>query len=800
MNAPLSARVLKILEWDQVLGELAARTSSEPGAQCVRALAPAGKERIEPQLRMITEIKELLGKGEAPSFSGVTDIAPSCVLARKGGSLKLAEIAAVREFVIASQALRGFLTLHRADIPSLSDELSLTSPLKEIGASLIPALTDANELSEARYPVLARLKGEMFRLRQETEKALLALVYAPSMERAVQERVFTTRNDRYVILVKAQYKNSVRGTALDVSSSGQTVYMEPDGVHQANNRLISLSVELQMEIGRIVRELSELVGAHADELMANLERAAYLDFLCAAAALSAHIRGSAPEVLDEPRMQLYGARHPLLYLMNPGGTVANDISLGDPYRCLIISGANTGGKTVLMKTIGLSALLLMHGLHLPAGPDSRAGLYTDIMADIGDDQSIAQSLSSFSGQIVVMGEMIERARPGSLVLIDEIAQGTNPRQGAALAQALLERLVESGASIIVTTHYGELKELGSGDARFVNASVSFDMETLAPTYRLHVGIPGASYAIEIARNYGVPEDVLARAQALLDERSTTAEGLIESLQRHARELDEERARLGDAQVELDKEKRAFADKVRRQAHTAEELKFERGVEFLDELRSFRVKIASRMKEIQQAGMKDAVTLQKEALAIEAGVRGRMQNEGPARFLDRYANFDPDAAIPGARVLVIPLEKEGTLGPLDRAAGTAEVVLGRGLKSRYRWKDLMLPRGAPPAPPRKEKPKEPEPEEKFVPLTVQTSYNTVDMRGMRVEEALAKMESEFDRMTRSGIRVAVVIHGHGTGALKAAVRSTLPHSGYVMDFRPGEMGEGGDGVTIVTLRD
>jgi len=396
--------------------------------------------------------------------------------------------------------------------------------------------------------------------------------------------------------------------------------------------------------------------------------------------------------------------------------------------------------------------------------------------------------------------MLERARPGSLVLIDEIVVGTNPRQGAALAQALLEKLVESGASIVVTTHYGELKELAAGDRRFMNASVSFDVETLAPTYRLHVGAPGASYALEIARNYGVPEDVLARAQALLDERGTTAEGLIETLQRRTQDLDEERAQLDGARSDLEKDRRAFSDRVRRQAQTAEELKFERGVEFLEEIRNLRVKIAGRMKEIQQAGMKEAVALQREAAAIESRVRAQMQSEGPARFLDRYTKFDAGAVSPGARVFVVPFQQEGTLGQVDRGAGTAEVVLGRGIKSRYRFADLMLPRTIIPVKKPREKPTEPAADEKFVPLTVQTSYNTVDMRGMRVEEALSRMDAEFDRMARSGIRAAVVIHGHGTGALKEAVRKKLPFSNYVLDFRPGEMGEGGDGVTIVTLRD
>lgn len=807
MSADISRRVLDILEWDSVIEALRARCSTGPGSEAATAIRPLEREGVGRRLRAVSELKNLISQGESPDLSGIADISGSCALARKGGLLKIAELCAVRDFALASERILQYLKKHRGELSSLEDESARLAPLDGIGNELSGAFTESGELSDARFPELRRIRDEIRAARQQIEKQLGAMIYSPALERAIQEKVLGTRNERYVILVKANMRNSVPGAALDISSSGATLFIEPEEIRAQNNALVSLSMDLQVETHRILKKLSSRVGKDADQLEGNLELLANLDLLCAAARLSISLRGSEPDLADEPIMRLYGARHPLLYLMHPDTTVPSDISLGSPHTCLVVSGANTGGKTVLLKTIGLCALLALHGLHLPASPDSAIGLFGGIMADIGDDQSIAQSLSTYSGQIVIIKEMMERADAGSLVLIDEIVVGTNPRQGAALAQAVIEQLADSGARMVVTTHYPELKELASYDDRFVNASVSFDLESLSPTYALRTGLPGSSYTLEIARTYGIPAPVLARAAGLLDERELNVEALLESTRARERELEEERAKLDTLRGEAARERARYLELQERETRLMEEIRKEKGIDFLEELKSYRTQIAEKIKELQGAGLREAGKAQQELSRIQDAVIRTMKGDGLKRYAREYASFDPREVKPGDRVFVIPLEKEGRIESIDPRDESAELILGSSLRTRFGFNELLrrrslsVPSGAP-------RRKESAPgahyeikgDDSRIPLTVQTRYNTVDLRGKRVDEAIERMEADFDSMIRSGVHTVVVIHGHGTGALKEAVRSRFKSSSYVRDFRPGERGEGGDGVSIVFLRD
>ena len=573
-----------------------------------------------------------------------------------------------------------------------------------------------------------------------------------------------------------------------------------DAVTDLNNRMVMKERELKTEILKILAALSAQVGLGSGELAANQAALAGIDFLNAASRFSKAIRGSEPELTEECAADLLDARHPLLHLMNPDGVVPNTVKLGEGRRCLLISGANTGGKTVLLKTIGLCALLAKHGLHIPAGPDSRIAVFDGIFADIGDDQNLSQSLSTFSGQIVALRDMLERADARSLVLVDEIVVGTNPRQGAALARAILESMVETGALIVSTTHYSELKNLASADARFLNASVSFDPETFAPTYRLMTGIPGSSHAIEIAGLYGLAPDVTSRARSLLDETELSSEALIEKVQRLDEELHRERAFIEGLKAELEREKRGLEEGRRRLRSLEAELKAARGLEFIDDLNEMKRAISERAREIRGADMRRLGEIRGEVEKAEGAARRKVESAETDRRAQSHVPFDPGKAAPGDEVLVLPLGKRGVIESVDRGQGTAQVLLGGALRSRHPFGELMLPRekkGKRKAEPPKPTP-DPEPEN-TVPLTVQTSYNTIDLRGKRVDEATQIMNSMLDSMTRSGMRSAVIIHGHGTGALKEAVRGALRFSSYVMEFRPGDYGEGGDGVTIALLR-
>ncbi|MBN2159631.1 MAG: Smr/MutS family protein [Spirochaetes bacterium] len=805
MNDQPSPRVLEILEWPLVRNELRARCATDPGRTLVDGIAPLDPVAARARMKKISSFKELLRQDAPPDFSDVTDIEPLLALAEKNGVLKLQDLADIRDFAAASGRIKRYIGERRSEHPALTDEYGRMDGLSGIGGILAKALTDSNELDDAVYPDLKRIRNELRAAREEIEKNISKILHAPSMESVLQEKISTTRNDRAVVLVRSGMKDRVRGTVHDISASGATFYIEPEEITTLNNRALTLEKELLAETARILRALSAKVAEHAERLRADLAVISGLDLLGAAARFSIDTNSSEPEVPETADVLLRQARHPILSLMSPKSVVANDIELDASHPCLIISGANTGGKTVLLKTIGLCALFAMFGLHVPAGPDSRVGIFSDILADIGDDQSLSKSLSTFSGQIVIIGEMLSKADANTLAIIDEIIVGTSPRQGAALAQAILERLAETGSRIVVTTHYPELKELPSADGRFRNASVSFDIDTLRPTYRLAAGLPGVSYAIEISKNYGLPDDVISRARSLLDDREISMEALIEKIQKYEQEITEEKRRLDGISAGLEEEKKQYDHLISMIEKRAAEIKRKEGIDFLDELREYRRVVSGRVADLQRMSMKEAGRAQAELREIERTVRDALAKEKGKLYGGRYVPLDPEDVRPGDRVFVLPLEKEGTVENADLSRKQAEVFLGGSIKSLFSFNDLYRPAGGRAAvQPRRDKKAKKTGERGRgpageIPPAIQTMYNTIDLRGKRVEEGLRLMEQEFDRMVRGGIDTAVVIHGHGTGAMKEAVRELLGRSLYVEASRPGESGEGGDGVTVALLR-
>ena len=805
MSEPISARVLDILEWPAIRQELQKRCGTPLGEARVRDMTPLDAAGVKARLREITELKRIMLENSSPDFSGVTDIEPLLALAERGGILKLADLALVRDFTASSGAILRWLRGFKDDYATLAAAYGRMDRLEAIGGTLASSITEKGELNDNAFPGLKKTRGDLFLAKQEMERAIGKIIHAASMEQVLQEKVFTTRNDRYVILVKAPMKERVRGTVHDISASGATYYIEPAEITPLNNRALTLEKELQAETARILRALSTKVAAGAGPLRANLDCIGALDFIAAAARFSVDVRGSEPEITDGPHIRLYQARHPMLYLMSGAAVVGNDIELGAAHRCLIVSGANTGGKTVLLKTIGLCVLMAMYGLHLPAGPDSAIGVFSRILADIGDDQSLSQSLSTFSGQIMIINEMLAGADERTLVIIDEIVVGTNPRQGAALAQAILESLIETGGIIVATTHYSELKELPAIDPRFQNASVSFDLDTLRPTYRLMTGLPGVSYAIEIASNYGLPAGITERAAGLLDSREISMEALIEKIQRYEQEIAEERGRLDEMSKGLEREKRENEELMTRLEKRAQEIKQKEGIDFIRELREHRRRVSDRITALQRMNMKEAGAVNRELTVLESAIHTDLARDRGKLYAGKYRPLDPEQARPGDRVLVLSLEKEGAIESISLTRKQATVLLGSSIRSAFPFGDLYEPVQKPPAAKQQVRKKRipgsdgVEDAGGAIPSVIQTTYNTIDLRGMRVEEGLRVMDRELDRMVRSGILTVVVIHGHGTGAMKEAVRASLSQSLYAADFRPGDSGEGGDGVTIVRLR-
>lgn len=798
----MNKRVLDILEWPLIEEKLVSLCHSEPAIKMVQRLKPISEDKIKIQMGKITALKILRQRGEAADLSGLSNISNYIAIAERGGILDTAELLLVRKFTVASERIKKFIKERIEEFASLNDELERINPLPDLKKTLLDSITDEGELNLEKFPQLRKIRRDISSARQDIEKRINKLIHSPDNEKMLQEKTFTTVNGRYVILVKTGMKGKVNGNVHDVSASGATVFIEPSDITPLNNNIIILEKELQMEIHKILAELSGKVSDYASELLSNQRVLTYFDFINAAARFSILTGSSEPQLSDKAEMKLVSAKHPLLYIMSPETVIANNVELGSDFNCLIISGANTGGKTVMLKTIGLCAVFAMLGLHIPASPDSIIGIFSNVMADIGDDQNLSNSLSTFSGQLTIINEILHKADSRSLVIIDEIIVGTNPAQGAALSQAILEEMINTGSRIVVTTHYTELKELAVKDPRFSNASVMFNLETLRPAYLLKIGIPGISYAVEIARNYGIAESILTRSNELINSREASVESLLERVQIYEEEIRDEREKVKILTDEISAEKKKIEEQQEKLNKLIENARRKEGIDFIDELKMHREQIAKRITMLQELDQKDAGKLNQEIQEIQDKIAAQLKDETREKYSGQFKEFVPSEAKPGDRVFISTIETEGVLEEIDSSGESARVILGGTIKARFPVKTLFLVSAG-------KSGKQQSPVKRPVvkttgggpiPSTMQTSYNTIDLRGKRVDEALSFMSLEFDRMDRSNINTVIIIHGHGTGAMKQAVREALKMNIYVRDFRPGENGEGGDGVTVAAMRD
>ncbi len=482
---------LSALEWPRLMEALAGHLVTVYGRQAAAGLAFLDHvASVRQSLTRIVEMEALREeRGDLP-FPGRSDVAELLERAEKEGRLEGAELRGVLDTQLAARQLAA-LFRDFEEGPLLEEMADALFPEAALCDSLSHALTPVGDLSEQAYPALARLRRELARRREAIHRRIEGLLRAPAMKDVFQEPIYTLRNGRFVLPVKADFRGRVAGIVHDVSATGATLYIEPEAVLEENNGAILVEKQIEALIEFILSELSAEVGASAPALRKNLEWLGRADLLHAQAALSRAYRGVAPEVREEGRIALKGVAHPLMLIAGER-VVRNDFALGEPRRCMVISGANTGGKTVLLMSVGLSALLVRCGMPVPALAGSRFDLFREVWADIGDRQSLGQSLSTFSAQIRFLVETLAGAGPRSLVLIDEMLTGTAPEEGAALASTALETLTASGACCVVTTHYGELKVLAAAHESIVNASVSFDPERLRPTFRLITGLPGAS--------------------------------------------------------------------------------------------------------------------------------------------------------------------------------------------------------------------------------------------------------------------------------------------------------------------
>ncbi|MGD9683406.1 MAG: endonuclease MutS2 [Candidatus Obscuribacterales bacterium] len=798
----LDLRSFRSLEWDRLLSFLAEEALSVYGREiCASHPLSLDRKEIETLLSQTTEAEAVLSSQSPLLVDPVPDLREILARLSRGALLSNLDLLRVRDVLGLASRVKSSLSLMSPDtFGALTAFSPRLYPLSEVRKELFDCLDDRGDVKDDASPELKRLRSGIRKLHEEIKKDLNRLIHSASMSQVLQEPIITQRNGRYVLPVDANKRGSLTGIVHDSSQSGLTVYIEPMSVVEPTNKIRLFEAEAEREVERILTGLSRLCFENLDRIEADFLCLTDLDVIMARARLSLRYRGFAPELSSDDRIELLEGRHPLLVLKGEKRVVGNDFSLGGRDRTLVITGPNTGGKTVLLKQVGLMALMVRAGMHLPVKPGSRIPVFRKVWADIGDEQSLEQSLSTFSSHMQNIVAVVENASPGILILLDEIGVGTDPREGAAIAEAVLEHLTDSGALTVTTTHYSELKLLAYEKQGFLNGSLEFDEATLAPTYKLRPNLPGSSKGVVIAERLGLSAAVVERVRELLDQGSgdldkTMAE--LESRLLRLAEAEDEAAERSRLLTESEERLKAEADSLARRRLSLE--KQAAGV-FEEQYREAADRIKNLTRELQAGpSLKAAQKARDELVSIKesldaAGGRTEPVSKEPARVE------------PGQHVLIASLNQRGVVDSVKAEDSKAVVICG-SMKVNVSLEDLV-PVQAPartrvkPGAARKKqrniKSGAETAQRDRLDSFVSTSLNTVDLRGKRVDEALDRLEEFLDSCMVSQISPVMVIHGHGTGAVKAATRSYLSDSRYCRRFRPGELFEGGDGVTVVDL--
>lgn len=785
----------KTLELDLILEKLAAECSCDDAKDLARGLKPAcDMAEVEMLLQQTEDAFSLLARFGGPSFSGLKNVNNSLHRAAAGGSLN------PKELLDIAYCLRALRTLdewrnHSSGVKTSLDFFfeGITSN-KYLETKILSCIVSEEEIADKASDTLFDIRKKIRSKENSIREKLDSLIHSSHYQQFLQEAIITQRNGRFVVPVKAECRGNVPGLVHDTSSTGATVFIEPASVVDANNDIKVLQGKERDEIMRILYELSAESGDFAESIKHSYESAIRLNLIFAKAHLAYKMKATKPILNNEGIICLKKARHPLI---DPKNVVATDIALGDEYDTLVITGPNTGGKTVSLKTLGLLTLMTMCGLLIPVADRSRVSVFNNILVDIGDEQSIAQSLSTFSSHMVNIIDIMKKADDKSLILIDELGAGTDPVEGAALAVSIIEALREKGAIIAATTHYAELKAYALDTPGVTNGCCEFDIETLRPTYKLLIGVPGRSNAFAILKHLGMTQDVIDNAKAIVGSDNRDFEAVLEKLEasRHALEEERkiaeemtERARKIEekAQSEMDKIETLKArelDKAKREAQKLIDAAERKSSQFLLELDKLK-------KEQTSSNATEIARKTRRAVKAQMGEMDDLIN--PNELADNW-DYDyklPRNPVPGDRIVIKGIGE----GEVLEFKNNNVFVKSGLLKTRVKLSDIMI----------LDKPKK---------KPVKTQHNVyrtssradadvkteIDMRGETVDEALSELGLFIDRCVLNNIEEIRIIHGKGTGALRSAVTDYLKTHPNVSEYRLGRYGEGENGVTIAKLK-
>ena len=785
---------IRTLELPRVLELLSEQAVSAEARQ--RALRLRPETEVEEVLRLLDQTdaaRNLIGLRGSPSFSGVKPVAEALDRADRGGALNTRELLTIADLLTAARRAKEYFNDEAAEKTAIDHLFLSLHGNRFLEEKIKRAIPDEDTIADAASTELADIRRHMRAAQAKSRQILQKIISSPSYGKILQETIITQRDGRFVVPVKAEHKGDLPGLVHDISSTGATLFVEPMGVVQANNEYIELQAKEQKEIDRILAEFSAEAAAHREDIQWDYDTLVHLDLIFARGQLSYKMNAVRSEVRRDGAIHLRKARHPLL---DPKTAVPIDIELGDSFDTLVITGPNTGGKTVTLKTLGLLTLMTQCGLHIPAADRSAVSVYERVLADIGDEQSIEQSLSTFSAHMVNIVEILKEADRHSLVLFDELGAGTDPVEGAALAIAVIQHVRRLGAKVAATTHYAELKTFAMTTAGVENASCEFDVETLAPTYRLLIGIPGKSNAFAISKRLGLPQSIIDQAAARIDAENVRFEDVLTQLDRQRQEMEREKEEARKLRREMEdaaKTAREYRQRLEMERDKAVQKAQAEARAILDEARRTADQVFAELNDMRRRQEKEASW--QEQNDRRAGLRRRLNEaedalggheELPVPPPTRPAKVGDTVELVkmGTRATVLAVNKDGGLqlqaGILKITAKREEVRVvedaGDGKKQAahiaQRAEHKLRALGASPE---------------------------VDLRGMMTDEALLVLDRFLDSAVMGRLETVTVIHGKGTGAVRKAVRDHLKRSRYVKSFRPGRYGEGEDGVTVVELK-
>lgn len=794
-----SQRHIRAVELDKILRLLAEQTSCDDAAELALQITPSPSiTKVKELLQETDDAYVLMAKFGSPSFGGLKNVTNALRRAESGGALNLPEFLRI---AVTLRTLRGIVEWRGKSEgikTSIDWRFDSLMPNKYLEDRINGAVLSEEEIADTASPELAAIRRKIRSASTRVREQLDKMIHSAAYQKYLQDPIVTMRSGRFVVPVKAECRSEIPGLVHDTSSSGATVFVEPMGVVEANNEIRVLLSQEQAEIERIIEELSAEIGNFANGIISGYQAAVELNLIFAKGNLAYKMKASMPNVNNSGKILLKKARHPLI---NKDVVVPTDITLGYAFDSLIITGPNTGGKTVSLKTIGLFTLMAMCGLMLPVAENSEIAVFDKVLVDIGDEQSIEQSLSTFSAHMTNIIQIIEQADEQSLVLLDELGAGTDPVEGAALAMAIIEALREKGAKLAATTHYAELKAYALQTSGVENACCEFDVATLRPTYRLLIGVPGRSNAFAISTRLGMRDSIVERAKELVSSENTRFEDVVQSLETSRQSLEKEREEAEQLRIEaLNANKAAQESRQKIETEAAKEMEKARqqAAYLVARTRGQIDALLNEMDEIKRQHNKELTAEQKAKM--KSGLRSLENTADPINKKEEEHYVLPRPLKVGDSVLIYDIDKQAVV--LELPEDSDQVMVQAGIiKTRVPLSNLRLiterqakkmhARGADGA--RRGS-------SRAMPSRAQAEIRTeLDLRGQNAQEAILNVDSFIDQALLSGISQLTIIHGKGTGVLRAAVQQHLKQHPSVKSYRLGVFGEGESGVTIVELK-